>query len=115
MPAPSRLIVILRIVLAVDLVRNRIAQTVFISVPCVASPGAVGLLGRPDEVAPLRVPVDPADRLLLGQGPDPLDAVEHVIGRLARPESALLGAKFADSHEMPRLIACSIWREWSRA
>ncbi len=33
-PAPSRLIVIFWIVLAVDLTRNRIAQTVFISIPC---------------------------------------------------------------------------------
>ena len=92
-----------RIVLAVDLVRNRIAQTVFISAPCVALPRAVGLLGRADEIAPLGEPVDPAERLAIGQGPDPLDPVEHVVRRLAG-DGGVAGAKFAASHDMPRLI-----------
>ena len=82
-PAPSfGAILIRRIVLAVDLVRNSIAQTVFISVPCDAGPRSVALLGRLDKITSLGIPVDAADRLPIAQGPDSLDAVEHVIGCL---------------------------------
>ena len=58
---------------------------------------------------PLREPVDPAERLAVGQGPDSLDPVEPVITRIG-PAIALFGGEIGSrATRCPRLTAWSIW------
>ena len=90
-PAPSRLISIRWSVLRVDAGQEEDRPDGVHGLAEHRGPGAVGLLGRQDELPALLEPVDPAERLALGQRADPLDAVEGVVDR--RADDLLVGRR----------------------